>query len=84
MHLLQCFDRTPDCLPHLRRAVENVYVGSFLGKKGHLKYRTRAKRIFEALGVAQSGIRAPKKLVATKSNAEEVETEPAAEPAPQI
>ena len=83
MHLLQCFDRTPDCLPHLRRAVENVHVGSFLGKKGHLKYRTRAKRIYEALGVAQSGIRAPKKLVATKSNAE-AEAEHAAEPAPQI
>ena len=63
--------------------MENVHVGSFLGKKGHLKYRTRAKRIFEALGVAQSGIRAPKKLVATKSNAE-AEAEPCAEPAPQV
>ena len=63
-----------------------MHVGSFLGKKGHLKYRTRAKRIFEALGVAQSGIRtpAPKKLVATKSTNAEAETEPAAEPAPQI
>ena len=36
--------------------VENVHVGSFLGAKGHLKYRARARKIFEALGVAGSGI----------------------------
>lgn len=41
-------------IPHSN--VENVHVGAYLGAKGHLKYRTRARRIFEALGVSESGI----------------------------
>jgi hypothetical protein len=41
-------------IPH--SGVENVHVGAYLGAKGHLKYRTRARRIFEALGVSGSSI----------------------------
>lgn len=41
-------------IPH--SSIENVHVGAYLGAKGHLKYRTRARRIFEALGVSGSGI----------------------------
>eukprot|EP01044_Picomonas_judraskeda_P026216 COSAG03_NODE_7876_length_861_cov_1.157274_1_plen_85_part_00 len=41
-------------VPHT--IVENVHVGAYLGAKGHLRYRKRARRIFEALGVSGSGI----------------------------
>lgn len=41
-------------VPHT--SVENVHVGAYLGAKGHLRYRKRARRIFEALGVSGSGI----------------------------
>jgi hypothetical protein len=39
-------------VPH--PAVENVHIGAFIGKKGHLQYRKRAHRILEALGVSGS------------------------------
>jgi hypothetical protein len=41
-------------IPH--PSIENVHVGAYLGAKGHLRYRTRASRIFKALGVSGSGV----------------------------